>query len=115
MNDAMNQLGQHCWEQLQAYTDRVAIFPLPGATLLPRASLPLHIFEPRYRAMVEYALSHGRFVGRFSPSPTRSKQTGAQSSTMSAASEDLHLSANSRTADFSSSSTDFAAFDQSAS
>ena len=72
----MNELGQHCWDQLQAYTERVAIFPLPGATLLPRASLPLHIFEPRYRAMVEYALSHGRFVGMIQPVPDQKQPDG---------------------------------------
>ncbi|MEC8051451.1 MAG: LON peptidase substrate-binding domain-containing protein [Myxococcota bacterium] len=76
MNNAMDQLGQHCWKQLQAYTDRVAIFPLPGATLLPRASLPLHIFEPRYRAMVEYALSHGRFIGMIQPVPDKKQADG---------------------------------------
>lgn len=31
----------------------VPVFPLPGALLLPRARLPLHIFEPRYLAMLE--------------------------------------------------------------
>ena len=34
----------------------IAIFPLPGALLLPRARLPLHIFEPRYLAMLDDAL-----------------------------------------------------------
>jgi len=34
----------------------VPIFPLPGAILFPRAQLPLHIFEPRYRDMVRDAL-----------------------------------------------------------
>lgn len=34
----------------------VPVFPLPGALLLPRGRLPLHIFEPRYLAMVEDAL-----------------------------------------------------------
>ncbi|MGE5561722.1 MAG: LON peptidase substrate-binding domain-containing protein [Bacillota bacterium] len=33
-------------------TIRVPLFPLPGAILFPRAQLPLHIFEPRYREMV---------------------------------------------------------------
>lgn len=33
---------------------------LPGATLFPHALLPLHIFEPRYRAMLRYALEHDR-------------------------------------------------------
>lgn len=72
----MNQFGPHCWKQLQAHKDRVAIFPLPGATLLPRASLPLHIFEPRYRAMVEYALSNGRFVGMIQPVPEEKQADG---------------------------------------
>jgi uncharacterized protein len=33
--------------------DIVPVFPLPGALMLPRARLPLHIFEPRYLAMIE--------------------------------------------------------------
>lgn len=36
--------------------DTVPIFPLPGALLLPRARLPLHLFEPRYLAMFDDAL-----------------------------------------------------------
>ena len=35
---------------------RVPVFPLPGAILFPRAQLPLHIFEPRYREMVRDAI-----------------------------------------------------------
>jgi hypothetical protein len=35
---------------------RVPIFPLGGAILFPRAQLPLHIFEPRYREMVRDAI-----------------------------------------------------------
>ena len=31
---------------------RISIFPLGGAILLPEMQLPLHIFEPRYRALV---------------------------------------------------------------
>lgn len=38
---------------------RLPIFPLPDAQLFPDAVLPLHVFEPRYRALVEYALTHG--------------------------------------------------------
>lgn len=33
---------------------------LPGATLFPHALLPLHIFEPRYRAMLRFALEEDR-------------------------------------------------------
>ena len=32
---------------------RLKIFPLPGAVLLPGATVPLHIFEPRYRKMTQ--------------------------------------------------------------
>jgi Lon protease-like protein len=35
---------------------QVPIFPLPGAILFPRAQLPLHIFETRYREMVREAI-----------------------------------------------------------
>ena len=34
--------------------------PLPSAVLFPRALLPLYIFEPRYREMLEHALNHHR-------------------------------------------------------
>jgi len=44
-----------------------AIFPLPGALLLPRGKLPLNIFEPRYLAMVEDSLAHGRMFGMIQP------------------------------------------------
>lgn len=46
----------------------IALFPLPGALLLPRARLPLHIFEPRYLAMIEDALkSPQRLIGMIQP------------------------------------------------
>lgn len=37
--------------------DSIPIFPLDGALLLPRAQLPLNIFEPRYLQMTEAALA----------------------------------------------------------
>jgi Lon protease-like protein len=40
----------------------VAVFPLPDVVLFPHASLPLHIFELRYRTMVRDALSAGRLL-----------------------------------------------------
>jgi ATP-dependent Lon protease len=36
------------------------VFPLPGAVLFPRALLPLHIFEPRYRAMLAHCMATNR-------------------------------------------------------
>lgn len=48
--------------------DTIAVFPLPGALLLPRARLPLHIFEPRYLAMLDDALkTRQRLVGMLQP------------------------------------------------
>ena len=41
----------------------IPIFPLPNAVLFPNVFLPLHIFEARYRAMVEDALRGDRIVG----------------------------------------------------
>ena len=41
----------------------IPLFPLPGVVLLPGTLLPLHIFEPRYRAMVADALNGGRTIG----------------------------------------------------
>ena len=46
---------------------RISIFPLPGAMLYPGLQLPLHIFEPRYRAMVSDALVRDRRIGMIQP------------------------------------------------
>ncbi|MFE3836034.1 LON peptidase substrate-binding domain-containing protein [Pseudogemmobacter sonorensis] len=46
----------------------LALFPLPGALLLPRVHLPLNIFEPRYLAMVEDVLrAPHRMIGMIRP------------------------------------------------
>ncbi len=51
--------------------DCVPVFPLPGALLLPRARLPLHIFEPRYLAMLDDTLkSSHRLIGMIQPCAT---------------------------------------------
>lgn len=48
--------------------DTISLFPLPGALLLPRARLPLHIFEPRYLAMLEDCLkTRERLIGMIQP------------------------------------------------
>lgn len=46
---------------------RIAIFPLPGAVLFPGLQLPLHIFEPRYSAMVQEVLARDRQIGMIQP------------------------------------------------
>ena len=39
------------------------LFPLPSVLLLPETDLPLHIFEPRYQAMLADALAGDRLLG----------------------------------------------------
>ena len=46
---------------------RLSIFPLPGAILFPGLQLPLHIFEPRYRALVGDALVRDRQIAMIQP------------------------------------------------
>jgi uncharacterized protein len=46
---------------------RISIFPLPGAILFPGMQLPLHIFEPKYRALVSDALARDRMIGMIQP------------------------------------------------
>ncbi len=50
-------------------SQRVSIFPLGGALLFPGMHLPLHIFEPRYRALVSDALARDRRIGMIQPRP----------------------------------------------
>ncbi len=47
---------------------RLSIFPLGGALLFPRMHLPLHIFEPRYCALVSEALARDQRIGMIQPS-----------------------------------------------
>lgn len=43
--------------------DVVPIFPLPTVVFFPKTYLPLHIFEPRYREMIQEAATHGQCIG----------------------------------------------------
>ena len=45
----------------------IPVFPLPGALLLPGGHMPLHIFEPRYRAMIQDVLAGPRIIGMMQP------------------------------------------------
>ncbi|MEQ1501200.1 MAG: LON peptidase substrate-binding domain-containing protein [Myxococcota bacterium] len=49
--------------RLQEICDALPIFPLPRTVLLPGASLPLHVFEARYRALVAHCLATDRLIG----------------------------------------------------
>ncbi|MEM9724077.1 MAG: LON peptidase substrate-binding domain-containing protein [Pseudomonadota bacterium] len=57
--------------------EALAVFPLEGALLLPRARLPLNIFEPRYLAMIDDALrTEHRLIGMIQPRrPKRDDET----------------------------------------
>lgn len=46
------------------------LFPLRGVILLPRADLPLNVFEPRYLALVDDALAGQRMIGILQPEQT---------------------------------------------
>jgi uncharacterized protein len=54
--------------QIADLPETIPVFPLPGALLLPRARLPLHIFEPRYLQMLDDALkTRTRLIGMIQP------------------------------------------------
>ena len=46
---------------------RLPLFPLRGAILLPRSTLPLNVFEPRYLAMVDDVMAGPRIIGIIQP------------------------------------------------
>jgi uncharacterized protein len=45
------------------FSGRLPLFPLSNVVLFPHGLLPLHVFEPRYRAMTEAALEGERLIG----------------------------------------------------
>jgi uncharacterized protein len=49
-------------ESTQSHTISVPVFPLPNVVFFPRALLPLHIFEERYKAMTADVLAGDRLV-----------------------------------------------------
>jgi Lon protease-like protein len=50
---------------MRAMSERrlIRLFPLPNVVLLPETTLPLHVFEPRYRRMLADALDSDRLIG----------------------------------------------------
>jgi Lon protease-like protein len=51
----------------------INVFPLTGVLLLPRGQLPLNVFEPRYLALVDSALSGDRLIGMIQPTQNEEK------------------------------------------
>ncbi|MEI6771366.1 MAG: LON peptidase substrate-binding domain-containing protein, partial [Planctomycetota bacterium] len=52
------------------FDGKVRLFPLPNVVLFPRVIQPLHIFEPRYKQMVEDALEDNRLIALCLLQPT---------------------------------------------
>jgi uncharacterized protein len=52
---------------------RIPVFPLRGAILLPRSTLPLNVFEPRYLAMLDDVMAGPRIIGIIQPQGGESK------------------------------------------
>jgi ATP-dependent Lon protease len=48
--------------RLELALGEIPVFPLPQVVLFPRARLPLHVFEPRYRAMLKDAIETNGFL-----------------------------------------------------
>jgi len=48
--------------ELTGFTGEVPLFPLPNVVFLPKTLLPLHIFEPRYQAMLKDVLKGDHMV-----------------------------------------------------
>ena len=49
------------------FPQTIPVFPLYGCILLPKTILPLNIFEPRYRQMVEHAMESEEMIGMIQP------------------------------------------------
>jgi hypothetical protein len=49
-------------ERVERAASALKVFPLPSAVLFPHTVIPLHIFEPRYRALVRDALAGDRVM-----------------------------------------------------
>lgn len=47
--------------------EQIPVFPLTGTILLPRGHLPLNIFEPRYKEMIEFAIEKDGIIGMVQP------------------------------------------------
>ncbi|MEM5515620.1 LON peptidase substrate-binding domain-containing protein [Henriciella sp. AS95] len=60
----MTRLG---YRKISDLSETLAVFPLTGALLFPRWSLPLNIFEPRYLNMIDDVMSGNRLIGMIQP------------------------------------------------
>ena len=47
---------------LKDFAGKVRLFPLPNLVLFPHVMQPLHIFEPRYRDLLEESIADDRLI-----------------------------------------------------
>jgi Lon protease-like protein len=66
--------GPAIYESLEDLPPALPVFPLSRAIMLPRARLPLNIFEPRYLDMVDGALAGDRLIGMIQPRTSEFEQ-----------------------------------------
>lgn len=52
---------------LENIPEEIPIFPLSNAIFFPNTVMPLNIFEPRYKQMIEDALGKNKFIGMAQP------------------------------------------------
>ncbi len=50
-------------QSLEEACEALPVFPLPSAVLMPETLLPLHVFEPRYQALVAHCMNGDRRLG----------------------------------------------------
>jgi ATP-dependent Lon protease len=63
MSESRQPTDQDLENALAKALPEIPVFPLPQVVLFPEAILPLHVFEPRYRAMVKHCMAtHGAMV-----------------------------------------------------
>jgi len=73
------------YNSIEELPNPLPIFPLSGVLLLPRGQLPLNVFEPRYLALVDSAMSGGRMIGMIQPSEAEEKALTPKLSTVGCA------------------------------
>ena len=63
---------------LEGLPEIIRIFPLDKCVLLPKAILPLNIFEPRYLEMIEDAMKSDKYIGIIQPSISKKENSDTE-------------------------------------
>jgi Lon protease-like protein len=54
--------SEDLYSQPENFSGKARLFPLPNLVLFPHVLQPLHVFEPRYRQLLEEALADDRLI-----------------------------------------------------